>query len=222
MNTGDYYNILGVDKKAPLNEIKKAYRKLAFKYHPDKNQGNKEAEEHFKEINEAYAVLSDPQKRQQYGLMGSAKFHQSYSPEDIFKGFNFGDLRDIFDGFGQSSGVRGFDVLFSNISGGRGRTTARVTIINGGRGRTFTGTNLNDIFDTLFHTGAQAITQQDVYLNLSLSSEELAKGARKRITKRSGKVIHVTIPRHTREGAKLRIKGQGRNGGDLYLVVKRK
>lgn len=224
MSAGDYYNILGVDKKASLDEIKKSYRKLAFKYHPDKNQGNKEAEEHFKEINEAYAVLSDSQKRQQYDLMGSTKFHQAYSPEDIFRGFNFGDLRDIFDGFGErSSGMRGFDDLFSNIPASGGRTRTRVTIINGGRGQTFTGTTLNDIFDSLFQTGGPKITtHQDVYLNLPLSLQELEQGVQKRISKRGGKVIHVKIPSHTKIGTKLRIKGQGKNGGDLYLIVRRK
>lgn len=221
MNINDYYKMLGVGKNASVDEIKRAYRKLAFKYHPDKNQGNKEAEEHFKEINEAYAVLSDPQKRQQYDLMGSARFHQVYSPEDIFRGFDFGNLRDIFDSFG-GSGVRGFDDLFSNIPGSGGRTRTRITIVDGGGGRTFTGTTLNGIFDTLFHTGGTITDRQDVYLDLPLSLSELAQGTQKRITKRGGRVIHIRIPPGTKEGAKLRLKGQGKNSGDLYLVVKRK
>ena len=220
MNAKDYYNVLGVEKKASLDEIKKAYRKLAFKYHPDKNQGSKAAEEHFKEINEAYAVLSDPQKREQYDLMGSTRFHQTYSPQDIFQGFDFGNVRDVFDGFGGRGGVRGFDDLFSNLSGSGGRT--RVTIINGGRGQTFTGTNLDSIFDTLFQTAGPTNRSQDVYLDLPLTTRELAEGVRKRITKRSGRVIHVRVSPKTKEGMKLRLKGQGKNGGDLYLVVKRK
>jgi curved DNA-binding protein len=223
MNAQDYYKVLGVEKNASADDIKKAYRKLALKYHPDKNQGNKEAEEHFKEINEAYAVLSDPQKRQQYDLMGSARFHQAYSPEDIFRGFDLGNLRDIFDSFGgRGSGVRGFDDLFSNIPGfGQGRTV--ITFVNGsGRKQTYSGSSVNSIFDTLFQTGGSTITRQDVYLNLPLSVQELKRGAQKRITKREGKVIHVRIPAGTREGTKLRVKGQGKNGGDLYLVIKRK
>jgi curved DNA-binding protein len=224
MNVKDYYEILGVEKNASLDEIKRAYRKLAFKYHPDKNQGNKKAEEHFKEINEAYAVLSDPQKREQYDLMGTTKFHQAYSPEDIFRGFDFGDLRDIFDSFGgTTSRIRGFDDLFSNIPGSGGRTRTRITIVDGGGERTFMGTNLDSIFDTLFHT--EEVTnnrRQDVYLNFPLTTKELAEGTRKRITKRDGKIIHVRIPPRTKEGMKLRIKGQGKNGGDLYLVIKRK
>ncbi|MDD5454565.1 MAG: DnaJ domain-containing protein [Candidatus Ratteibacteria bacterium] len=214
MTKRDYYKTLGVEKNASTEEIKKAFRKLAFKYHPDKNQGNKEAEEQFKQINEAYAVLSDPQKRQQYDLMGDVRFHQQYSPEDIFRGFNFGDLKDIFGGFG---GAGGIDDLFSGISGRGGRT--RVTIINDGSGQTFSGSNLNDIFDRLFHTGGYDVASQDVYLNLPLNAKELAEGTKKRITRRDGRVIHVKIPPQTKEGAKLRLKGQGRAGGDLYLII---
>ena len=89
----DYYQVLGLKKNATPAEIKKAYRKLAVKYHPDKNPGDKEAEEKFKEINEAYAVLSDPQKKTQYDQFGSAGFHERFSQEDIFRGFDVGDAR---------------------------------------------------------------------------------------------------------------------------------
>src|SRR6266498_1977511 len=107
----EYYKVLGLKKGATQEEIKKAYRKLAVKYHPDKNPGDKEAEDKFKEINEAYAVLSDPQKKQQYDQFGSADFHQRYSQEDIFRGFDVGDLfKDA--GFGTED-------IFSKIFGGR-------------------------------------------------------------------------------------------------------
>lgn len=95
----DYYKILGVDKKASDAEIKKSYRKLAMKYHPDKTKGNKAAEDKFKKISEAYAVLSDKEKRQQYDTFGSAGFQQRYSQEDIFRNFDFGDIFKEF-GFG--------------------------------------------------------------------------------------------------------------------------
>ncbi len=99
MNSEDYYQVLGVEKKASSDDIKKAYRKLAVKYHPDKNPGNKEAEEKFKKISEAYAVLSDPEKRKQYDNVGSDTFHRSYSQEDIFRDFDINEiLRDL--GFG--------------------------------------------------------------------------------------------------------------------------
>ena len=95
----DYYELLGVSKTATEDEMKKAYRKLAKKYHPDKNPGNKEAEEKFKLISEAYAVLSNPEKKKQYDQFGMGGFQERYSQEDIFSGFNMGDLfKDL--GFG--------------------------------------------------------------------------------------------------------------------------
>lgn len=110
MAVKDYYQVLGLKKDASPEEIKKAYRKLAIKYHPDKNPGNKDAEEKFKEISEAYAVLSDTQKKAQYDQFGSSDFHQRYSQEDIFRGFDFGD---IFQGTGV-----GAEDIFSRIFGG--------------------------------------------------------------------------------------------------------
>ena len=92
----DYYKLLGVDKNASPEAIKKAYRKLALKYHPDRNKDNKEAEEKFKEISEAYAVLSDKEKKQQYDTYGSAGFQQRYSQEDIFRGADLGDILKEF------------------------------------------------------------------------------------------------------------------------------
>ncbi|MBF0113150.1 MAG: DnaJ domain-containing protein, partial [Desulfamplus sp.] len=95
----DYYKILGVNKSAIQQEIKKAYHKLALKYHPDKNQDDKNAEAKFKEISEAYAVLSDKEKRQQYDTYGSAGFQQRYSKEDIFRNSDISDILREF-GFG--------------------------------------------------------------------------------------------------------------------------
>ncbi|GAG09268.1 unnamed protein product, partial [marine sediment metagenome] len=80
----DYYKILGVNKNATKEELKKAYRKLALKYHPDKNKGDKDAEEKFKKVNEAYAVLSNDKKRKQYDMFGAEGFSKRYSQEDIF------------------------------------------------------------------------------------------------------------------------------------------
>lgn len=105
----DYYEVLGLKKGAAADEIKKAYRKMAVKFHPDKNPGNKEAEERFKEINEAYAVLSDPKKKEQYDQFGSSNFHQRFSQEDIFRGFDVGDL---FKDMGM-----GTEDIFSRIFG---------------------------------------------------------------------------------------------------------
>ena len=94
---GDYYKILGVSRTAMESEIKKTYRKLALQYHPDRNPGDKKSEEHFKKINEAYAVLSDKEKRAQYDRFGSAGFHQRYTQEDIFAALMSGIYSRIWD-----------------------------------------------------------------------------------------------------------------------------
>jgi curved DNA-binding protein len=111
----DYYSLLGVERGADAATIKKAYRKLAQKFHPDRNPGNKQAEEKFKQITEAYAVLSDAEKRKQYDQFGDSGFHQRFSQDDIFRNV---DLGDIFGG-------RGGEDLFSQLFGGRGRTPRR-------------------------------------------------------------------------------------------------
>ncbi len=107
----DYYQILGVSRNATQEEIKEAYRKLALKYHPDVNK-SKEAEEKFKEITEAYAVLSDEEKRRKYDMYGEEGIHAEYSEEDLFRNINFDD---IFRGFGFN-----FDDIFKNFFGGYG------------------------------------------------------------------------------------------------------
>src|SRR4030042_7121832 len=103
MASRDYYDILGVGKKASEDEIKRAYRKLAMKYHPDKNPNKKkEAEERFKEINEAYAVLSDKEKRKQYDTFGAEGFRQRFTQEELFRGFDFEEiLSGLFGGRGR-------------------------------------------------------------------------------------------------------------------------
>lgn len=119
----DYYEVLGVSKTASQDEIKKAYRKLALKYHPDRNKGNQETENHFKEAAEAYAILSDPQKRSQYDQfghsLGGSGFQGFEGFEGAFQGFGdvFGDLfEDLFGGSrrgGSRSGIRGSDLEYS-------------------------------------------------------------------------------------------------------------
>ena len=106
----DYYEVLGISKTTPINEIKSQYRKLALKFHPDRNK-SKEAPEHFKEISEAYAVISDPEKKKIYDQYGHAGVDGRYSTDDIFQGAsaNFSDI------FGRSGG--GFDSIFESIFG---------------------------------------------------------------------------------------------------------
>ncbi len=120
MTKRDYYEILGVSRNASSDEIKSAYRKLAMQYHPDRNPGNKEAEEKFKECAEAYEVLSDTQKRQRYDQFGhqgvdSTGFHGFDNINDIFSHFS-----DIFGGFGRSGSI--FDDFFGSSSSRRSRS----------------------------------------------------------------------------------------------------
>ncbi len=120
----DYYSILGITKTASATEIKKAYRKLALKYHPDKTEGDKGLEDKFKKISEAYAVLSDPKKKNQYDTYGSADFQQRFSQEDIFRNFDMGDiLKEFgFGGGGRGRSRGGFSSMggnpFSQSAGG--------------------------------------------------------------------------------------------------------
>ncbi len=221
----DYYKILGVSRNATQEEIKKAYRRLALKYHPDRNKGNKEAEEKFKEINEAYAVLSDPAKRRQYDQFGSSEFHRRYSQEDIFRDFDFERIfKDLGIGFDLGS--------FFGFGGGRRRKTFHF--------------DLGDLFSQVFGTSPQEEWFQgkrqehkkgyqeersssgDVVLELPVTLEEVAQGAEKVISVApTGKPerLRVRIPAGIEEGQKLRIKAQGTYGwngkrGDLYLQVK--
>jgi curved DNA-binding protein len=203
MATRDYYDILGVNKNASDEELKKAYRKLAMKYHPDRNPNKKEAEERFKELNEAYAVLSDKEKRKQYDTFGQEGFRQRFSQEDIFRGFDFEDI-------------------FSNLFGGRGRREFR----SGGRG----GFDFSDLFGRGGYQDMGRMPQkgEDMYYEWPITLEEAAFGGEKKVSlPKGGKVeeIYVKIPPGIPSGKKLRVTGKGaagRNGGppgDLYLQI---
>jgi curved DNA-binding protein len=219
----DYYTLLGVSKNAAADEIKKAYRQLALKYHPDRNKGNKEAEEHFKEINEAYAVLSDQEKRHQYDMFGAEGFRQRYSQEDIFQGFDIGDVLKDF-GFGTSDV---FSVLFGG-GGGRGRGRVRYSTYGGPFGQQAPGAGGADFSDYFARGGAAPSQGRDTITDLTITLEEAAKGAEKLISlNRDGRVekIAVKIPPGIDTGKKLRVAGKGESGpggtraGDLYVTV---
>ncbi|MFX0078808.1 MAG: molecular chaperone DnaJ [Candidatus Hermodarchaeota archaeon] len=123
----DYYEVLGVHRQATKEEIRQAYRKLALKYHPDRNK-EPDASKKFKEISEAYAILSDDRKRAQYDQFGHAGISGRYTAEDIFGGINF---EDILRGFGLGGGLGGFGSIFDFFVGGRGRSApGRTTTVD--------------------------------------------------------------------------------------------
>jgi curved DNA-binding protein len=189
----DYYKILGLNKDVSDAEIKKAYRKLAMKYHPDHTKGDKNAEEKFKKISEAYAVLSDKKKRKEYDTFGSEGFHQRFSQEDIFRGFDFGDIFREF-GFGGrdfSSGRAGG----TRFSFGGGQQQARVK-----------GSDL--VYEL-------PLTLQEVATGTSKILTLQHQGESENLT--------VKIPAGLITGKKLRLTGKGNPSpyggpsGDLYI-----
>ena len=214
----DYYKVLGVEKSAGTDEIKKAYRKLALKYHPDRNPSDKKrAEEKFKDISEAYAVLSDPEKRKQYDEFGTDAFRQKFTQEDIFRNF---DINDILRGFGFGN-LGGEFTWYGGSAGG------------GGKRKVFTQRRA-DPFEDLF--GGQpygrpdtTVTRgQDIEYNLSISLEESVSGAEKKLSLKKGErteEVSVRVPPGISSGKKLRLAGKGLPGGyggpggDLYLNI---
>ena len=198
MDYKDYYKILGVERNASEDDIRKAYRKLAMKYHPDRNPNDKQAEERFKEINEAYQVLSDSKKRAHYDRLGSdySNWQQRGEPGNFdwgqYEGFpggvrvEYGDLDDLFGGAG------GFSDFFRTIFG---------------RGAEGTG------------TGVRSRQQPQGYQqDLTITLEEAYNGTT-RLLQTDGKQKQVRIPPGVRTGSKVRVAGVGPNGLDLYLIV---
>jgi len=218
MEYKDYYRILGVSKDASQEEIRRAYRRLARKYHPDVNPNDKEAEERFKEINEAYEVLSDPAKRRKYDQLGAQwqRYQQmggdpsGFDWSQWFAGarpgeggttytYKYVDLDDLGDIFGDS----GFSEFFQFIFGGGPRTrtsrssTRRRVFTQGGR---------------------------DIEIPVEISLEEAYHGTT-RIVDVGGKRLEVKIPPGVQTGSRVRVAGKGEPGqgggrpGDLYLMI---
>jgi molecular chaperone DnaJ len=206
----DYYQVLGVSRTATADEIKKAYRKLAMKFHPDKNPNDKVAEEKFKEISEAYEVLADEKSRQlydQYGFAGAQFAEQG-------QGFGGGPRPGGFSYHFGGAGASGADFqdlfgdVFSEFFGGQARG-------RGGAGRS-----------------ARPEKGADLKYNLKISLEEAAKGCEKQIyfvREKDGKEesakLAVKVPAGVKEGQRLRLAGEGDGGlrggppGDLFVVI---
>ena len=203
----DYYEILGVPRKAKTDEIKKAYRKLARKYHPDLNPNSKQSEEKFKEIQEAYEVLGDAGKRKKYDQLGQNwKNGAEFTPPPNWGGFQGGiDLDEVFQRGGRQRGSSFsdfFEILFGGMGGG-GFGSAGTA---GGRTR----------------TGGRPL-HADAETELSLPLAEMHRGTIRKLTVRLGnreKTIDVRIPSGARDDGQLRIPGGGPNGGDLYVRLR--
>ena len=217
MEYKDYYQTLGVSKDADQDEIKKAYRKLARQYHPDVNPDDPKAEEKFKEINEAYQVLSDEDKRKKYDQFGSQwKQYQRTGgrPEDFdwsqwaargqpggtqYRTVSQEELEQMFGG-----GLGGFSDFFETLFGGMGgvRGTRR----------------------TARRPGAQTAARgRDIEHPVQISLKEAFHGTTRLLTFEGGRRIEASIPPGVKSGSKVRLSGQGAEGprgaGDLYLKV---
>ena len=198
-----YYDILGVPKGASEDDIKKAFKKKAMKYHPDRNVDNPKAEDKFKEVNEAYAVLKDKDKRKQYDMIGSEGFRKRYSQEDIFSGF---DVNEILHGFGFGGGP---PPGYEGMPGGPG--------------------GFSGAFENMFGQRSRGPRKgQDMVSELTVSFEEAALGTEKKFSiDRGGRNedTSVKVPPGISEGKKLRLAGKGFPGahggppGDLYFKV---
>jgi curved DNA-binding protein len=204
MEYKDYYKILGVAKNADESEIKRAYRRLARQYHPDKNPGNKAAEDKFKDINEAYEVLGDADNRAKYDRLGQN--YQRYrqmggNPQDF----------DFSEWFGGASGGQRANVDFGDLFGGGG---------SGG---------MSDFFDAIFGSGG-ATRQSSNYgrsynieQTVDITLEEAYEGTTRTFSQ-NGQSFTAKIPAGAKSGTKVRLKGKGSalpsgGQGDLYLVV---
>ena len=249
MEQQDYYQILGVEQDATSKQIKDAYRKLALQYHPDRNHGNPDSGEKMKAVNEAYAVLSDPQKRQEYDLMrqrfGSSaysQFRQTYSEQDIFSG---SDINRIFEEMARSFGLRGFDEIFKEFYGQGHQNFEFNKDGLTGRGFVFTFPSGRNSHNTTQFPGLEKLGKIPRYILKKISGIELPEDGRSikdviRLSpeqarqggsypyylREKSKKLVVKIPPGVRDGQKIRLSEMGEDGkgggtpGDLYLKVR--
>jgi curved DNA-binding protein len=232
----DYYKTLGVPRTASQAEIKKTFRKLARELHPDKNAGNKAAEKRFKDVNEANAVLSDPDKRKQYDTLGAnweafaragAGAGGAGASGDPFAGFRTaggpgGGVRYEFRTSG--TGGEGYSDFFRVFFGGEEQGNAS----SGGRrgGSTASGMRFEDILaqmglnaDITGRPGTQTIPRPPLEATAELSLEEAFHGTT-RLVEVGGKRLEVTIPRGVDTGTRIRLSGKGGDGRDLIVICR--
>jgi DnaJ-class molecular chaperone len=250
MEQKNYYTLLGVKKNASAQQIKEAYRHLAFRYHPDRNSGTNDANaEQMKAINEAYAVLSNPQKRreydillQQYGSSAYGQFRQSYTERDIFNG---SDIHQIFEEMTRSFGFRGFDEIFNEFYGSGYRQFEFKRHGYHAKGFSFSGPwmsfrcraggsrglgGIRRITRFLLkHAGKGQEPRRgpDLFDIINLQSEFAATGGPyPYLHRQQAKKIVVKVPPGIKDGQQIRLSGMGGAGkaggvsGDLYLKVK--
>jgi curved DNA-binding protein len=191
MQARNYYEILGVSRDATHEEIKKAFRKLARQYHPDVNSNDKQAEEKFKDINEAYDVLFDETKRAEYDLQFLGKTKRRYVPKDRIPRSESGNGTN-----GRYRSNERSDDDFRAINDFSPGTTKRAKVVTPTRPR-----------------------RRDVEAQLSLPLEKAYRGGRERIRLQDGRSLEVEMPPGMTDGQKIRLKGQGMEGGDLYLKI---
>jgi|SRR5579884_486552 len=239
MEYKDYYKILGVNRSASEKEIKSAYRKLARKYHPDVNPDNKEAEARFKEINEAHAVLSDPEKRKKYDTLGpdwERRAQQAYAgrggPTYTYTGTGANaDFSEFFETlFGQrgSTGTAGggFDFDLGSIFGRGTRGRRETTSQKGQDIEQAIDVSLGEAFDGVTRAfTVQSSVPCPTCQGSGLQGDNLCPTCHGAGSVPKTKRLEVKIPAGVREGSKIRVAGEGNPGvaggaaGDLYLVT---
>lgn len=210
-NFRNYYEILGVERNTPVEEVKKAYRRLARRYHPDLNPGDASAEEKFKSINEAYDVLSDESKRSQYNqftLFWDRNGTKRKTPKGSSKGRGSVDY----------SQYRDFNNFVDQVLNRPGQKQATKTRIRVDDKEAFRPGNTKKAY-TVGATGTKRELPRDIEARLALPLEKAYRGGRERIRLEDGRSLEVEMPAGMVDGQRVRLKGQGINGGSLYLKI---
>jgi curved DNA-binding protein len=223
MEYKDYYKILGVDKKASNDEIKKAYRKLARKHHPDVNPGDNSSEERFKEINEAYQVLSDDEKREKYNRFGS-QWQQYQRAGGRAEDFDWGAWQAQPGRAGTYTREVSPEEFEQMFGGGLGGFSDFFETLFGGGGMRSSGFDERNIYDR-GRAAPRPRRGRNIEHRVQISLEEAFHGATRMLEWEGGRRIEAKIPPGVQTGSRVRLSGQGEAGrdqgsaGDLFLKV---